>query len=186
MPNRVEKSRSKPRSTQSRHSHADFAWLLRVVASVLIVVYWVGGATVHSSRCRLELKRLEHQEELAEEALIAQQKKLNKLLAEQQRRRDKALARLLRLRKLRRMLRDRRVEMVNRGLNAEEIEESDRREEEERQAELNRVQRKEAQLLHKVQAIDNAVADFPSFDLSAFLASNEIPSGSSRNVQGSQ
>jgi hypothetical protein len=124
-----------------------------------------------------ELKRLERQEELAEEALIKQQRKLDAVLAEQQRQRDEALARLMRLRKLRRILRDRGVEMVNRGLNAEEMEEADRREEEERQAELERVQREEAQLLRDVQAMSGVgVADLSSFGLS-FLSPDGMPSG---------
>jgi hypothetical protein len=113
-----------------------------------------------------ELRRLERQEELAEEALLEQQKKL-----------DEALARLMRLRKLRRMLRDRGIEMVNRGLNTEEMEEADRREEEERQAELERVQREEAQLLRDVQSMSGVgVADLSSFGLS-FLSPDGMPSG---------
>lgn len=42
------------------------------------------------------------------------------------------------------MLYDCGVEMVNRGLNAEEMEEADVREEDKRRAELARVQREEA------------------------------------------
>lgn len=94
---------------------------------------------------------MERQEELAEEALLEQQKKL-----------DEALTRLMRLRKLRRILRDRGVEMVKRGLNAEEMEEADRREEEERRAELERVQREEAQLLRDVRSMSGV--EWPSLD----------------------
>jgi len=132
-----------------------------------------------------ELKRLERQEELAEEALIAQQKKHAELLARQQQERDEALARLMRLRKLRRMLRERGVEMVNRGMNADEMEEADRREEEERQAELARVQQEEAQLLREVQSMSGVgVPDFPSFDLS-FLTSGESSGGIHSGQSGS-
>lgn len=96
-----------------------------------------------------ELRRIERQEELAEEILMQRRRQQE----EQQKQVDEALARLMRLRKLRRMLRDRGVEMVNRGLSAEEMEEADRAEEEERQAELERVQREEAQLLREVQSM---------------------------------
>ncbi|KAL7917926.1 hypothetical protein ACQKWADRAFT_316990 [Trichoderma austrokoningii] len=116
-----------------------------------------------------ELKRLERQEELAEEALLEQQKKL-----------DEALSRLMRLRKLRRMLRDRGVEMVKRGLNAEEMEEADRREEEERRAELERVRQEEAQLLREVRSMGGVgVSGLSSFEwdssLFPFLETGEIP-----------
>ncbi|PTB47253.1 hypothetical protein M431DRAFT_514451 [Trichoderma harzianum CBS 226.95] len=176
MSNRVEKPKSK--STEKRHSRAAFirsfgfevSPCFRCLGKRPCLAVEGGDSCAHccylgrscdssfvpmSSLDRIteELKRLERQEELAEEALIAQQKRHEELLAQQKAERDEALARLMRLRKLRRLLRARGVEMVNRGLNAEEMEEADRREEEERQAELARVSREEAQLLRDVQSM---------------------------------
>jgi hypothetical protein len=73
------------------------------------------------------------------------------------------------------MLHDRNIKIVNHSLNTKEIEEADHREEEERQAELERVQRKEAQLLYDMQSISRVgVADLSSFSLS-FLSLNNMP-----------
>jgi biopolymer transport protein ExbB/TolQ len=156
-------------------------WVVRVIARefqcrVVSVLFLFCSSFLLTSlvdRITEELKRLERQEELAEEALLEQQKKL-----------DEALSRLMRLRKLRRILRDRGVEMVKRGLNAEEMEEADRREEEERRAELERVQQEEAQLLREVQSMSGGgVPGLSSFGLDSslfpFLGTDDIPAESS-------
>jgi hypothetical protein len=64
---------------------------------------------------------LKHQEELAEEALLKQQKKLNK-----------ALAYLIRLQKLYCMLYNYNIKIINHSLNTKEIKEADYYKEEER------------------------------------------------------
>lgn len=78
---------------------------------------------------------------------------------------------------------DRGVEIVKRGLNAEEMEEADRREEEKRCAELKRVQQEEAQLLYEVRSMSGvSVPGLSSFKLDLllfpFLRTNEIPAES--------
>lgn len=83
---------------------------------------------------------------------------MEKELLEQQRKLDEAMARLVRLRKLRHMLRSSGVKMLKQGLNADQMGEADREKGEQCQADLVCMKREIEQLLRDVQSMGKVVA----------------------------
>jgi hypothetical protein len=131
------------------------------------------------ARITEELRRLDREEELAEELLLERRRKQEEQLRRQekqirqsQRDMDEAFNRLLRLRRMKRQLRDKGVEMARRDFaSVEEMEEADRREEEAREAELERVRQQEAQALAQVQAAcSHEAVDWSGFNLDPSLS----------------
>ncbi|KJK77991.1 hypothetical protein H634G_06958 [Metarhizium anisopliae BRIP 53293] len=99
------------------------------------------------NRITEELRRLEKEEELTEELLIERRRKAQLEI-------DEALNRLMRLRRMRRHLREKGLEMARRDFaSLEEMEDADRKKEEEeaRKRELEQVQRQESEAVRDAQ-----------------------------------
>jgi hypothetical protein len=124
------------------------------------------------ARITEELRRLEREEELAEELILERRRKQEEQIRQAQRDMDEAFNRLLRLRRMKRQLRDKGVEMARRDFaSVEEMEEADRREEKVREAELERVRQQEAQALAQVQAAcSHEVVDWSSLGVDPSLS----------------
>jgi maltooligosyltrehalose synthase len=114
-----------------------------------------------------EISRIEAEEEAAEELLLERQRQINE-----------ALARLSRLRRMKKSLRTKGREMIRRDLSSmEELEEEERKEAEEkaRKEELERVQQQEREALAQMQqacsseVIDWSGVEFNDASLSELL-----------------
>ncbi|KAF5122392.1 hypothetical protein E5D57_000730 [Metarhizium anisopliae] len=84
------------------------------------------------NRITEELRRLEKEEEMTEELIMERRKKQEELIRKAQRDMDEAFNRLLRLRRMKRQLREKGIEMARRNFESlEEMEDADREAEEE-------------------------------------------------------